>query len=252
MNSQLNSIQTFVHEKMESAIEQIENIGSPILTFKTSEGYLIIKKNSFTENLIRELGDGSLIYTATGAHTDYFEIFSMAKKIFDELFYQFSPDLKETYDVHADFITEIIHEHMLSIIKNINFYAPQRAPYAVDILLAEKNFFNEKTNAFDKVALYSIYYKQNKASEEKTDDEQIVIQRGEQLIRKKISDDIFGLPFSFLEKMTEKYSYSPMSEEEALDFVRELKHKHIFGEPTEDYKLEIVSATPNIFKRIEL
>ncbi|MDP2676476.1 MAG: hypothetical protein Q8O83_02215 [bacterium] len=252
MNSQLNSIQTFVHEKMESAIEQIENIGSPILTLKTSEGYLIVKKNSFTENLIREFGDGSLMYTATGAHTDYFEIFSMAKKIFDGLFYQFSPNLKETYDVHADFITEIIHEHMLSIIKNINFYAPQRAPYAVDMLLAENSFFNEKTNAFDKVVLYSIYYKQNKASEEKTDDEQIVIQRGEQLIRQKINDDAFGLPFSFFEKVTEKHSYSPMPEEEALDFIRELKRKRIFGEASENYTLEIVSATPNKFKRIEI
>lgn len=231
MKTQTESILEIIGDKTQYALERI-NIGSPILVFKTMEGYLISKRNAHTENLIKIFGDESVLYTATGANADYFEIFSVVKHIFDDLFYQFSPNFQETYDVHVDFIAEILHKYMRKIMESgIWSWQQQRiTPYAVDVLLAENNFF-------DNPLIYTVHYN------EKDINEGLVVQ--------KLDVDLYGLPLSFLEKVEKDYSYSVMSEREAIDFLKKIRREGIF-DGSKQHKLETISVTPHKFTRIEI
>lgn len=227
MSEFLTSTQEMKQENLDFVMDNIE-AGSPVVSLATEEGYLIVKRNINKDKiLIKEFGGGKFIFTGVGGDSDYYELFEITKTIYRHLTEEYSPNLREVYDVHADQLTNQLRRWMGVVLNGNIWNRPRSIPFTASILIAEKDFFGGPL-------LYAVQYTR---------------EPNRDLIAEKVGDAFYTLPYTFASKMGEDdtlYS-TPLPEKDAIEYIKGLRG--VFDEMPASYFLEAVSIKNKTFER---
>lgn len=228
MNTEFfSSTQEMKQENLDFVMNNIE-AGSPVISLATEEGYLVVKRNmNRDKTLIKEFGGGKFIFTGVGGDSDYYELFEITKTIFRHLTEEYSPNLREVYDVHADQLTNQLRRWMGTVLNGNVWSRPRSIPFTASILIAEKDFFG-------KPLLYAVQYTR---------------EPNRDLITEKVEDAFYTLPYTLTSKMRgdDTLYKTPMPEKDAIEYIKGLQG--VFDEMPTPYFLEAVSIKNKTFER---